>query len=169
LQIHGISKNYDFWVSTANFSERLKAQHFSGDIMTNSHKLLRVLIGVAWIDGQLQDTERSLILELAKKQGLAEDPVIIDLLNNMDDRSIQLADCQRWIHDYLGDRPSSANYQQLLEDLSSIIYSDSDVATAEAQLLMNYQQLDPLLKPTDLTVGQTILAKLRTVYQKLAA
>jgi uncharacterized tellurite resistance protein B-like protein len=136
--------------------------------MTNSHKLLKVLIGVAWIDGQVQDTERSLILRLAKEQGLAEDPEIIDLLNN-NDRPIQLTECQSWINDYLGDRPSPANYQQLLEALSSIIYSDSDVATAEAQLLMNYQQLDPQLQPADLSVGQTILAKLRTVYQKLAA
>jgi uncharacterized tellurite resistance protein B-like protein len=137
--------------------------------MTDSHKLLKVLIGVAWIDGQVQDTERILILRLAKEQGLAEDPEIIDLLDNTNEHSVQLTDCQGWINDYLGDRPSPANYQQLLEDLSSIIYSDSDVATAEAQLLMNYQQLDPQLQPADLSVGQTILAKLRTVYQKLAA
>jgi uncharacterized tellurite resistance protein B-like protein len=137
--------------------------------MTNAHKLLKVLIGVAWIDGQVQDSERSLILQIAQEQGLAEDPVISDLLNNMGDRPVQLNDCQRWIHDYLGDRPSPANYQQLLEALSGIIYSDNDVATAEAQLLMNYQQLDPQLQPANLSVGQTILAKLRTVYQKLAA
>jgi uncharacterized tellurite resistance protein B-like protein len=137
--------------------------------MTNSHKLLKVLIGVAWIDGQVQDSERSLILKLAEEQGLTADPVISDLLNNMGDRPVQIADCQRWIQEYLGDHPSPANYQQLLEALSSIIYSDSDVATAEAQLLMNYQQLDPQQQPANLSVGQTILAKLRTVYQKLAA
>ncbi len=137
--------------------------------MTNSHKLLKVLIGVAWVDGQIQDAERSLILRLVQEQGLAEDPVISDLLNNMGDQPVQPADCQRWIHDYLGDHPSATNYQQLLEALSSIIYSDSDVATAEAQLLANYQQLDPQQQPVNLSVGQTILAKLRTVYQKLAA
>lgn len=136
--------------------------------MTNSHKLLKVLIGVAWIDGQMQDAERSLILQLAQEQGLAEDPIISDLLNNMGDQPVQPADCQRWIQDYLGDHPSPANYQQLLEALSSIIYSDSDVATAEAQLLANYQQLDPQ-QQVNLSVSQTILAKLRTVYQKLAA
>jgi uncharacterized tellurite resistance protein B-like protein len=141
--------------------------------MTNSHKLLKILIGVAWIDGQVQDTERSLILKIAQEQGLVADPIISDLLNNMADRPVQLTDCQHWIHDYLGDRPSPANYQQLLEALSSIIYSDNDVATAEAQLLMDYQQLDPQLAPPpqspNLSVGQTILAKLRTVYQKIAA
>jgi uncharacterized tellurite resistance protein B-like protein len=137
--------------------------------MTNPHKLLKILIGVAWIDGQVQDSERSLILQIAQEQGMAEDPVISDLLNNMGDRAVQLIDCQRWIQDYLGDRPSPANYQQLLEALSSIIYSDNDVATAEAQLLMNYQQIDPQQQPANLSVGQTILAKLRTVYQKLAA
>jgi uncharacterized tellurite resistance protein B-like protein len=137
--------------------------------MTNSHKLLKILIGVAWIDGQVQDAERSLILQIAQEQGLAEDQEISDLLNNMGDRPVKSTDCQQWIHDYLGDRPSEANYQQLLEALSGIIYSDNDVATAEAQLLMDYQQLDPQQQPAKLSVKQTILAKLRTVYQKLAA
>ncbi len=137
--------------------------------MTNSHKLLKILIGVAWIDGQVQDNERSLILQIAQEQGLAADPILSDLLSNMGDQTVQITDCQHWIHDYLGDHPSPANYQQLLEALSSIIYSDNDVATAEAQLLMDYQQLDPQLHGADLSVGQTILAKLRTVYQKLAA
>jgi uncharacterized tellurite resistance protein B-like protein len=137
--------------------------------MTNSRKLLKILIGVAWIDGQVQDAERSLILKIAQEQGLAEDPIISDLLNHLGDRPVQLIECQRWIQDYLGDRPSEENYQQLLEALSSIIYSDNDVATAEAQLLMNYQQIDPQLQSANLSVSQTILAKLRTVYQKLAA
>ncbi len=137
--------------------------------MTNSRKLLKILIGVAWIDGQVQDTERNLILQIAQEKGMAEDPVISDLLNHMGDQVVQLTDFQQWIHDYLGVHPSEENYQQLLEALSSIIYSDNDVATAEAQLLMNYQQLDPQQQPANLSVGQTILAKLRTVYQKLAA
>ncbi len=137
--------------------------------MNNSHKLLKILIGVAWIDGQVQDAERSLILQIAQEQGLAEDQEISNLLNNIGNHPIQLTDCQSWIHDYLGDRPSETNYQQLLEALSGIIYSDNDVATAEAQLLMDYQQLDPQQQPAKLPVKQTILAKLRKVYQKLAA
>jgi uncharacterized tellurite resistance protein B-like protein len=136
--------------------------------MTNSRKLLKILIGVAWIDGQVQDAERSRILQVVQEQGLSEDPVISDLLNHLGDHAVKLTDCQRWIHDYLGDRPSEANYHQLLEDLSSIVYSDNDVATAEAQLLMNYQQIDPQQQPAILSVGQSILAKLRTVYQKLS-
>jgi uncharacterized tellurite resistance protein B-like protein len=141
--------------------------NFLGDTMTTVHKLLKILIGVAWIDGQVQDAERDRILQIAQEQGLADDPVISDLLNNMGD--VQLTDCQQWMHDYLGNSPSAENYQQLLEALSNIVYSDNDVATAEAQLLMNYQQLDPQLQSANLSVGQTILAKLRTVYQKLSA
>jgi uncharacterized tellurite resistance protein B-like protein len=137
--------------------------------MTNSRKLLKVLIGVAWIDGQVQDAERAHILKIAQEHSLADDPIINDLLNNMGNVPVQLADCQQWIHDYLGSLPSAENYQQLLEALSNIIYSDNDVANAEAQLLMSYQQIDPQIYPANLSVGQTILAKLRTVYQKLAA
>jgi uncharacterized tellurite resistance protein B-like protein len=133
--------------------------------MNNAHKLLKILIGVAWIDGQLQDAERTQILKIAQEQGLADDPVINDLLKSMGDVTVQLTDCQRWMQDYLGSAPSAENYQQLLEALSSIVYSDNDVATAEAQLLLNYQQLDP----ANLSVSQTILAKLRTAYQKISA
>jgi uncharacterized tellurite resistance protein B-like protein len=138
-------------------------------MMTNSHKLLKILIGVAWIDGQVQDVERDHILKIAQEHGLADDPIISDLLNNMGNVPVQLADCQRWIHDYLGNPPSTENYQQLLEALSNIVYSDNDVANAEAQLLMSYQQIDPQIHPANLSISQTILAKLRTVYQKLAA
>jgi uncharacterized tellurite resistance protein B-like protein len=139
-----------------------------GSTMTNARKLLKILIGVAWIDGQVQDDERTHILQIAQEQGLADDPAINDLLANMGDVAVELTDCQRWIQDYLGDLPSAENYQQLLEALSNIVYSDNDVATAEAQLLTNYQRLDPQQQPANLSVGQTILAKLRTVYQKLA-
>jgi uncharacterized tellurite resistance protein B-like protein len=119
--------------------------------MTNSHKLLKILIGVAWIDGQVQDVERDHILKIAQERGLADDPVINDLLNNMGHVPVQLADCQRWIHDYLGSPPSTENYQQLLEALSNIVYSDNDVANAEAQLLMSYQQIDPQIHPANLS------------------
>ena len=45
--------------------------------------------------------------------------------------------------DYLGANPSESDYQALLEEISALIYSDSDVKAAEAQLLTKLQHLDP--------------------------
>jgi uncharacterized tellurite resistance protein B-like protein len=134
--------------------------------MTNSRKLLKILIGVAWIDGQIQDAERTYLLQIAQAQGLTADPEISILLNNLGDVAVAPVVCQEWIHDYLGDHPSPNNYQQLLEALSGIVYSDNDVATAEAQLLMDLQQ--PPEQTAQLSVGQMLLSRLRTVYQKLS-
>jgi uncharacterized tellurite resistance protein B-like protein len=137
--------------------------------MTDSRKLLKILIGVAWIDGQIQDAERDYLLQIAQEKGLASDPEISALLNNLGVVAVKPADCHAWIKDYLGDHPSPANYQQLLEALSSIVYSDDDVAIAEAQLLMELQQPDsPQQLQGGLSVGRALLSRLRTVYRRLA-
>jgi uncharacterized tellurite resistance protein B-like protein len=134
--------------------------------MTNSRKLLKILIGVAWIDGQIQAAERTHLLQVAQALGLNADPEISILLSNLGNVAVAPAVCQEWIHDYLGNHPSPSNYQQLLEALSGIVYSDNDVATAEAQLLMDLQQ--PPEQTAQLSVGQMLLSRLRTVYQKLS-
>ncbi len=131
-------------------------------------QLLKILIGVAWIDGKIQAAERKHLFQVAAEQGLAADPEIIVLLNNLGVVAVDPADCQEWIKDFLGDQPSTDNYQQLLDALSGIVYSDDDVATAEAQLLMKLQQIDPQQQPDDLSVGHSLLSRLRTAYQRFA-
>jgi uncharacterized tellurite resistance protein B-like protein len=136
--------------------------------MADSRKqLLKILIGVAWIDGEVQDAERKYLLQVAAEQGLEADPEISVLLNNLGMVAVESADCRDWIKDFLGDQPSADNYQQLLDALSGIVYSDNDVAMAEAQLLMELQQLDPQ-KPDNLSVEHSLLSRLRTAYQKFA-
>lgn len=58
-------------------------------------------------------------------------------------RAVLPDECYSWVKEYLGDRPSSEDYERLIESLSALIYSDGDVATEEAKLLTRLQLLDP--------------------------
>lgn len=135
--------------------------------MGDSHRqLLKILIGVAWIDGQVSDVEQQYLRQVAQDLGLADDPEINTLLNNIERVAIEPADCYQWVRDFLGNQPSVADYQQLLDALSGIVYSDGDVATAEAQLLMSLQELDPQQPPKEPSAARSLLSRLRTAYQQ---
>ena len=109
--------------------------------MLNNVKLVKILIGSAWLDGKIQPEERTYLNQIAQEKGVAQDPEIYPLLQGL--RQIETAECYQWVQDYLGNSPSTADYQNLLEAISGLIYSDSDVDTEEAKLLTQLQLLDP--------------------------
>ena len=102
--------------------------------------LVKILIGAAWLDGKIQPEERQYIHQVAIEKGLAADPEIQPLLNEI--RAVQPTECYEWVKQYLGDRPSVKDCHNLLEALSSLIYSDGDVALEEAKLLTKLQSLN---------------------------
>jgi hypothetical protein len=102
--------------------------------------LFKILIGAAWIDGKVQAAEQTYLTQLAKAQGVAEAPEIYPLLHGL--RKVDTAECNQAIQDYLGDRPSREDCQELLEAISGLIYSDGDVGTEEAQLLTKIQAIE---------------------------
>lgn len=108
---------------------------------TNSSvkNLVKILIGAAWIDGRIQPEERQYLRQIAQEKGLAEDPEIRPLLNEL--VSVQPSECYSLLKQYLGDRPSAEECQNLIEALSGLIYSDGDVAIEEAKLLTKLQQI----------------------------
>jgi uncharacterized tellurite resistance protein B-like protein len=104
-------------------------------------QLVKILIGAAWIDGKVQPEEREYLKRVATQSGVADDPEIQPLLYEL--RAVLPDECYSWVKEYLGDRPSSEDYERLIESLSALIYSDGDVATEEAKLLTRLQLLDP--------------------------
>jgi uncharacterized tellurite resistance protein B-like protein len=112
-------------------------------MVTNSSvkQLVKILIGAAWIDGKVQPEEREYLKRVATQSGVADDPEIQPLLYEL--RAVLPDECYSWVKEYLGDRPSSEDYDRLIESLSALIYSDGDVATEEAKLLTRLQLLDP--------------------------
>ncbi len=103
--------------------------------------LVKILIGTAWIDGQIQQEEREYLHRVAKEKGVANEPDIQPLLYEF--RPVKPEECYGWVKEYLGEHPTSENCQQLIEAISGLIYSDGTVANEEAKLLTNLQHLDP--------------------------
>ena len=107
----------------------------------NVKQLVKILIGAAWLDGKIQPEERTYLNRVAQEKGVAQDPEIYPLLHEL--RQVEATECYQWMKDYLGNSPSTADYQNLLESISGLIYSDSDVDTEEAKLLTQLQSLEP--------------------------
>jgi uncharacterized tellurite resistance protein B-like protein len=130
---------------------------------SNIKTLLKILIGAAWIDGKVQPEEREYLHRVAKEKGLANDPELRPWLYEF--RAVQPQECYKWVQEYLGDRPTSEDCQNLIEAISALIYSDGNVANEEAKLLMEIQQLDPGQEPLA-SVHPSILQAIKQLYQR---
>lgn len=129
----------------------------------NVKTLLKILIGVAWIDGQIQPEEREYLHRIVQEKGLENDSDIQPLLS--ESRPVKAAECYGWVHEYLGDHPTSEACQQLIESISGLIYSDGTVDSSEAKLLTDLQLLDPA--QASLESGKSpVLTAIRKVYQR---
>jgi hypothetical protein len=120
-----------------------------------SRLLMKILIGVAWLDGAIQPEERQYLAKVAQTHQLDFDPEIESLLAGR--ISLAAADCEHWIQEYLGDR-SIHDDDGLIEAISGLIYSDGDVAVAEAKLLVNIQS-QPSTSPP-------LVSKIQQLYKK---
>lgn len=107
---------------------------------TNVKNLVKILIGAAWLDGKVQPEERQYLYQVAQEKNLADDPDIRPLLYEL--KTVQRSQCYEWVKEYLGDRPSAENCQNLIEAISGLIYSDGEVAIEEAKLLAKLQSLN---------------------------
>ncbi|MDJ0731499.1 MAG: TerB family tellurite resistance protein [Crocosphaera sp.] len=126
-------------------------------------QLLKILIGAAWIDGIIQVEEREYLKRMAETNGLSEEIELKDLLSEL--KPVHPPQCYQWLEEYLGDNPTLDDYQELLETLSALIYSDGDVQMQEAQLLTKLQLLDPA-QESPKSAFEKILKTIQKVYKK---
>jgi uncharacterized membrane protein YebE (DUF533 family) len=101
--------------------------------------LVKILIGAAWIDGKIQPEEREYLRQIAQQKGVANDPDVKPWLYEL--LPVPKEQCYKWVREYLGDRPTNEECQNLIQAVSGLIYSDGDVATEEARLLSKLQDL----------------------------
>ena len=125
------------------------------DTKAQSRLLMKILIGVAWLDGAIQPEERQYLAKVAQAHQLDLDPEIESLLAGQ--ISLAADDCEQWIQEYLGDR-SIHDDDGLIEAISGLIYSDGDVAVDEAKLLVNIQS-QPSSPPP-------LVSKIQQLYKK---
>jgi hypothetical protein len=128
------------------------------NIESQARLLMKILIGVAWLDGEIQPEERQYLTKVAQTHQLDRDPEVETLLTG--NVKVSATECEQWIQNYLGDR-SIHDDDGLIEAISGLIYSDGDVATAEAQLLVNIQSQPSSPPPTQ----QPLTTKIRQLYQ----
>ena len=131
---------------------------------STTKQLVKILIGTAWIDGKIQQEEREYLQRVAKEAGIADDPEIQPLLYEL--RAVLPDECYTWVKEYLGDQPSSEDYQRLMEALSALIYSDGEVATEEAKLLTRLQLLDPDSGTTPKSRQNNVLKAIQKLYRR---
>lgn len=129
----------------------------------NAKQLLKILIGAAWLDGKVQPEEQQRLQRIAQQKGLSDDAELNPWLNGL--RAVSTEECHRWIDEYLGEQPVPEEVQQLLEEISGLIYSDGDVDSAEAQLLMEIQQKE-VSAPSSSNLHNTITQSIQNLYRR---
>jgi uncharacterized membrane protein YebE (DUF533 family) len=107
---------------------------------TDTKQLLKILIGAAWLDGKIQVEEQQYLQRIAQQKGLLDDPELHPWLHGL--RSVSAQECYGWVYEYLGQRPAPEDCQELLEEISGLIYSDGDIDSEEARLLTQIQEMD---------------------------
>ncbi len=126
----------------------------------DSKQLLKILIGAAWIDGKIQPQEREYLQKTAEKHQLADDPEIRPFLYQL--RTVKAEECYQWLEQYLGNHPSQQEYENLIEAISGLIYSDGDVASEEAKLLTQLQEY----QPNNHSALNNVLKTVQKLYQR---
>lgn len=127
--------------------------------------LIKILVGTAWLDGTIQPEERNYLQQVVSKNNLQQDKEIESLLSEI--KPVSPDSCYQWLEEYLGHHPTPEDYQQLLESISALVYSDGDIDIQEAKLLSRLQDF----QPTDesLSLPAKILQSIRELYQRAIA
>ena len=128
-----------------------------------TQKLLKILIGAAWIDGTIVPEERKYLHRVATELDLADDPDIKALLSEI--KKVTPQECYLWIDEYTTDNPKIKDYQDLLEKISGLIYSDGYVDIRETKLIEKLQLCDPRKKSCT-NILDKVLKKIQRMYRE---
>ena len=126
-------------------------------------QILKILIAAAWIDGVIQSEERVYLRRVAQDFQLADDPEIKPLLAEL--RPVTATECYQWLEEYFGENHTAEEYQQLLEKISGLVYSDGYVDVREAKLIEAIQSCDPANPDCKNSIFDKMLRKIRRVYR----
>jgi tellurite resistance protein len=106
----------------------------------DNKQLLKLLVGIAWLDGELEPGEQEFLQRLANAKGLADDPEVQALLSV--DRPVQPEECYGWLQAYLKSSSEDKDFQELYEAINSLMYSDGELDSQEKELLAELAATD---------------------------
>ena len=130
--------------------------------VAKTQKLLKILIGAAWIDGVIEPAERQYLHKVARELNLAQDPEIKALLSEI--KSVTAQECYQWLDEYTKENRNIQDYNDLLEKISGLIYSDGYVDVRETQLIERLQLCDPSLQSCT-PIWDQVLSKIQQLYK----
>ena len=131
---------------------------------TNKMKqILKILIAAAWIDGVIQPEERAYLRRVARDFQLADDPEIKPLLSEL--RPVKADECYQWLEEYFGENHTAEDYQELLEKISALVYSDGYIDVREAKLIEAIQNCDRANPNCKNSIFDRILRKIQKIYK----
>jgi hypothetical protein len=121
--------------------------------------LIKILIGVAWLDAQIQPEERRFLARVFQAHQLDGDAELQAMLDGK--ITVTQPECESWIREYLGDR-SIYDDDRLIEAISAIVYMDGDIANLEAKLLTDIQSAPTTTTPP---TADSSISKIRQLYR----
>ncbi len=107
---------------------------------TSTKQLFKILVGAAWIDGEIQESELEYLQRIVTENELADDSEVQSLLST--ENPIPAKKCYSWLENYLGDNPTEQDYSRLVSSISALVYSDGYIDTEEAKLLTQIQNIN---------------------------
>ncbi len=133
------------------------------DQKTKTKQLMKILFGAAWIDGIIQPEEREYLRRMAGDREIIDEPEIQSLLSEI--KPVTATECYQWLEEYLGENHTQQDYEQLLEAISAVLYSDGDVDIQEAKLLSRLQDLEPENNPPS-SIFEQLLKSIQQLYRR---
>ncbi len=138
--------------------------------LAHQHKLmLKILIGSAWIDSQLEPQEITYIEKVLARLDLARDGELQELVKT----AVSPEQTQRWLVAYLKDSPDSERLK-LLAAIGNLLISDEVVSSVEHDLLDEFHHLmttipdpaEPMTSPLS-EVGPKILKRVGQFFRRV--
>jgi len=132
----------------------------------HQHRLmLKIIIGSAWVDGDLESTEVQYLQTLLDRFKLTHAPELLALL----EEPVSLRQTESWMVEYLADT-TEMERQRLLAAIGKLVIADNTVLPQEHTLLDDYYTLmaeipaEPEEAPTLVeTLGKFVRKVARTV------
>ncbi|MGK7906877.1 MAG: hypothetical protein AB4040_06560 [Synechococcus sp.] len=123
---------------------------------------LKVALGAAWADGELQPEELSPLHNIVDELGLASHPDVRLLLET----PVPALTYRRYLQEYLVSHPTREERQFLLEILTRVIYADNTVSIEEGYIL---GELNDLLNdmPSESSIEEEDAQRFRNVFGRL--
>jgi hypothetical protein len=120
-------------------------------------QLMQIVIGSAWVDGQIEPRESAYLAKLLEHYRLTQDQELQRSLTN----AVPMQQTEKWMREYLFGT-TEADRQRALVAIAKLVMIDDDVTDTEHQLLDDYYEMMaqfpalPDIAPVVKTVGNFV-------------